>query len=144
MKPVEQIISDARAALNRGELGVAEKLFSLAAENSAAPDAWNGLGAIRFEQGNLEESARCFEKAKAMALESHGGVVPKRLEWNPENKPLLRALQGIGLNLFRAGRTAEARKSFQELLKINPEDNQGAQNLLDDLDAGKNPWKTGL
>lgn len=123
-------------------LDEAERIFEEAtiADPSDA-DAWNGLGAVRFERGDLEASLECYEKAESAARASYGGTFPLRLSWTDEHKPALRAVHGIGLNLFRMGRSAEARERFEWLVKRNPDDNQGAHLLLKDIARKADLWK---
>lgn len=140
---VSERIADAREALQRGEVEVAAELFGAIAEaHPGEPDAWNGLGAAAFEAGNLEQALEHYERAKTLALDrDYGGAVPEQLAWIPEHKPYLRALHGIGVSQFRAGKTAAAKKTLEELLRVNPDDNQGVRYLLADLKKGKSPWK---
>lgn len=130
------------AAIKAMDLAAAERSFSAAAEAAPDdPDAWNGLGAVHFERAELDDSLRCYQKARTLAEKSFGGALPERLSWTDAHKPVLRAVQGIGLNHFRAGRLDEARAAFEELLRLNPEDNQGAHFMLDDIKRKKRLWK---
>lgn len=54
-----------------------------------------------------------------------------------DSRPYLRALHGKGCCYWRLGRTAEARRVFAQMLRLNPNDNQGARFLLAGLDAGR-------
>jgi len=139
--------TDARFAhawdeIRAGNLDEAERIFEEAtlAEPLVA-DSWNGLGAVRFERGDLEASQKCYEKALAAAKTACGGTLPKRLYWNDDGKPTLRAIHGLGLNYFRSGKFAEAREKFDLLLKLNPDDNQGAGMILRDIARKADLWK---
>lgn len=135
-------LDDAWAAIKAMDLATAERLFSAAAEAAPEdPDAWNGLGAVHFERAELEDSLRCYQKARELALKAHGANFPAKMAWTDENKPALRAMLGIGLNLFRAGKLDEARETFEDILKRNPEDNQGVHFLLDDIKKKRRLWK---
>ena len=123
-------------------LDEAERIFAEAAQaDPSLADAWNGLGAVQFERGDLESSLTFYRKAHAAAVAAHGGRLPKRLVWNERDKPALRAIHGIGLNHFRAGRFAEAKKEFELLLALNPDDNQGARFMLKDIAGKADLWK---
>lgn len=138
-------IEEAWDAVLRRDLAAAERLFASAAEASTeAADAWNGLGAVHFERGELEESLKCYERALAIAKKQYGGKLPERLTWTPDDKPALRALHGVGLNKFRAGDLEGAQEAFEDLLGRNPDDNQGAHFLLDDIKKKKKLWKKDL
>ncbi|HTK05468.1 MAG TPA: tetratricopeptide repeat protein [Candidatus Eisenbacteria bacterium] len=139
--PMKKIEEGWDAVLRR-DLPAAERLFAAAAEDSPeSADAWNGLGAVHFERAELEESLKCYERAMEAAAKSYGGKLPARLTWTPDDKPALRALHGIGLNKFRSGDLAGAEEAFEDLLRRNPDDNQGAHFLLDDIKKKKNLWK---
>lgn len=65
------------------------------------------------------------------------GVLP----WGRfENRPYLRCLHGYGLCLWRVGQTKEALAVFEQMLWLNPTDNQGVRELREDLRAGRD-WK---
>ncbi len=53
-----------------------------------------------------------------------------RLEWGwLENRPFLRCLHGLALARYDSGEIEEALRLFQELLSLNPNDNQGVRVL---------------
>lgn len=52
------------------------------------------------------------------------------------NRPFLRALKGQGLCLWRLGRQFEARRIFERILSLNPNDNQGVRMCLEDVCRG--------
>ncbi|MDX2440809.1 MAG: hypothetical protein QNK40_09685 [Desulfobacterales bacterium] len=54
-----------------------------------------------------------------------------------DNRPFLRCMHGYGLSLWRLGQTEDARKIFQRMLWLNPNDNQGIRFLLESIDDGK-------
>jgi len=123
-------------------LAEAERHFrdALAADPSSI-DAHNGLGAVAFEQGDLKESLAHYRAARAAAATSYGGVLPVSIPWKDEHKPALRALHGIGLNLFRMREWNAAKEAFEDLLTRNPEDNQGVHFLLADIKKKRDLWK---
>ena len=45
-------------------------------------------------------------------------------------RPYMRARFALGYGLWRQGKRAEAQAHFEELLRLNPEDNQGARYVL--------------
>lgn len=144
MKGKERLIDEAWEKLNGGQRDAAEQLFTLASEQTPEdPDVWNGLGAVYFEQGDLQTSLSYYEKARDLALAASGGAWPERLSWTEGHKPALRALHGVGINLFRMGRTEAAERVLRTLLDLNPADNQGVRFLLDDIEHGSDPWKAG-
>ena len=56
-----------------------------------------------------------------------------------DNRPYLRCLHGYALCLWRIGGFEDAMEVIEELLWINPSDNQGARYHLAQLRAGV-PW----
>jgi tetratricopeptide (TPR) repeat protein len=63
------------------------------------------------------------------------------LAWNRiYNRPFLRCLQGYGLCLWRLGNLEDARKVFERVLSLNPNDNQGARFCWDDVRNGRS-WE---
>ncbi|CAN5920150.1 hypothetical protein BH11MYX4_BH11MYX4_05360 [soil metagenome] len=53
------------------------------------------------------------------------------------NRPFLRCLHGFGLCQWRLGKLAEAQKTFERILSFNPNDNQGARFLWEDVRNGR-------
>jgi len=102
-------------------------------------DAWVHLGILSFEQSRVKVALYCYERGEAAALARTIGD-PKTYEgpfWlDLDSRPYMRALHGKGLCLWRLGRTREARQVFARMLRLNPNDNQGARFLIPDLDAG--------
>lgn len=53
------------------------------------------------------------------------------LEWGwLENRPFLRAYNGLALDVMQRGQTGEALAIWQDLLDLNPNDNQGVRSLV--------------
>ncbi len=62
------------------------------------------------------------------------GVLP----WGHlNNRPYLRALHGFALCQWRLGRVAQARRTFERILELNPVDNQGVRFCWDAIRKGK-------
>jgi tetratricopeptide (TPR) repeat protein len=88
-------------------------------------EAINGLGSIYFYR-DLEKSKEYYEKSVELSKKELGGRWPDELEWGIwENRPYLRALQGLGLIHWRNNEIEKAKEIFELLLKMNPHDNQG-------------------
>jgi len=103
-------------------------------------DAWVHLGNLSVEAGQVDDALACYERGEAAALARTIGD-PNTYEgpyWlDLDSRPYLRALHGKGCCYWRLGRTAEARRVFAQMLRLNPNDNQGARFLLAGLDAGR-------
>lgn len=142
MNEATKKLEEGWAAVLRRDLDSAEELFTdVTREAPEVADGWNGLGAVRFEKADLDAALICYERALQLAKKALGGKLPKRLAWDAEGKPALRAIHGIGLNRFRKGNVDEAIEAFETLLGLNPDDNQGAKFLLDDARKKKSLWK---
>ncbi|MEW6523466.1 MAG: tetratricopeptide repeat protein [Bacillota bacterium] len=105
-------------------------------------DAYAHLGNMYFGkgkwQGEVERALHTYLAGVQMGDLALGPEFRGVLPWGMiDNRPFLRCLHGLGLALWRLGRTDEARAVFVRMLWLNPMDNQGARFLLADLDAGK-------
>lgn len=122
----------------RGRVGAARRLLlAELAHDPRALDAHAHLGNLAFDAdpaaalGHYETGVRIGELT---APPEFRGLLPWGLL---DNRPFLRCLHGYGLCLWRLGRVTEARAVFSRMLWLNPNDNQGARFLLDDLAQGK-------
>lgn len=100
-------------------------------------DAWVHLGNRRFDGGQVAEALRLYEQGQAAAQARTIGdpaQYPSVFWGDVHSRPFMRALHGKGLCLWRLGRVDEARQVFAWMLKLNPNDNQGARFVLQDLD----------
>lgn len=142
MSKVTQTIHEGWEAILRRDVSEAERLFSEATSaNPEVADGWSGMGAVHFEKAELDASLQCYTRALKEAKKEAGGKLPARVAWDDHGKPILRALHGIGLNRYRMGHFDEAIDSFEQLLALNPDDNQGAHFLLQDAKKKKSLWK---
>jgi tetratricopeptide (TPR) repeat protein len=74
-----------------------------------------------------------YRKALDLA-EPEVKTVPRGGFWGIlETRPYMRALHGLGLTTWKLGRLEEASDIFQQMLKLNPNDNQGARYLAGPL-----------
>lgn len=119
-----------------GALKAAELIFNQAlALNPEFADAYNGLAIVRYEREQyLVAETMCrttLEKARA----DLGTEDPDAFAWwgGPETRPYMRARHTSGLALWRQGKYRDAISEFQEMLKRNPNDNQGVRYLIGPL-----------
>ncbi len=66
-------------------------------------------------------------------------VLPGKLAGN---RPLLRCLSGYGSCLWRLGRSDEAARVLERVLRLDPDDRQGVRSLLSAVRA-REPWSNG-
>ena len=93
-------------------------------------DAHNHIGIDQLDRGRIKDAARSFERAiegGAVHLQRERGLV----EWGwLENRPYLRALANLALVRMRQKRYEEALTLYEQLLTLNPNDNQGIRFVL--------------
>ena len=115
------------------DLREAEKIFRKALKlNPDLADAYNGLASIAQERGNLKSAEDCYRKAYQKAKKTLKTESIKAFHWwgEFETRPYMRVRHGLGLVLLATGRPDEAIAEFKELLKRNPNDNQGIRYLV--------------
>ncbi len=103
-------------------------------------DAWVHLGNICLDEARLDDALACYERGEAAALArtiGDPGAYEGPFWLDLDSRPYLRALHGKGCCYWQLGRIAEARRVFAQMLRLNPNDNQGARFLLAGLDAGR-------
>ena len=113
-----------------GEFVEAEKVFRAIVEE--IPDHLDGIhhwALVREKLGDLVKAKELWEKAVSMgekAFPKTFTIGRDILIWGfLDNRPFLRCLHGLGLTVFKTGGINRANKIFMEMLKLNPNDNQG-------------------
>jgi len=103
-------------------------------------DAHSHLGNFVFDH-SPQVAIRHYEVGLRIGELSLGGDLTGVLPWGLiDNRPFLRCMHGYGLCLWRLGRFDEAEQIFQQMLWLNPSDNQGARFLIDEVKA-KTAWE---
>jgi tetratricopeptide (TPR) repeat protein len=77
-----------------------------------------------------ERRIELFGEAKEIAANQLGAMVDEEAGhfWGiTETRPFMRATHGLAQSLSEAGRTREAISQYRELLRLNPNDNQGVR-----------------
>lgn len=101
-------------------------------------DAHHHLALLLDRTGREEEAFRIWQDVVAMGLACLPAgfeIGQDLLPWSIlENRPFLRAYHGLGLALLERGETEKALDIFNNLLALNPGDNQGARALA--IDCG--------
>jgi tetratricopeptide (TPR) repeat protein len=120
-----------------GDLKQAEKIFKAVVEEM--PDNLDGLhhwALVRDKSGDMDMAKALWEKSVSMGKKAFPPdfiIGEDMLEWRfLDNRPFLRCMHGLGFILLRTGEVERANKIFMEMLKINPNDNQGARALAVD------------
>lgn len=93
-------------------------------------DAYNSLGWLEIDSFNYGLALIYFKKAFKIG----NSLIPKtfngKIIWGIiDNRPFLRAIQGLGLSFLFINESKKALKYFEKNLKYNPNDNQGIRAL---------------
>jgi len=127
-------------AIDTWEVGlveIAEKGFrKLIREFPEFIDAHHHLALLLDEEGREREAFQIWRDAVALGL----SCLPEEfamgrdlLPWGClDNRPFLRAYQALGLEYLERGAVADALGVFQNILAVNPNDNQGVRALAID------------
>ncbi|TMQ69905.1 MAG: hypothetical protein E6K81_13860 [Candidatus Eisenbacteria bacterium] len=103
-------------------------------------DAHAHLGNLVFDHGP-QEAIRHYAVGLRIGELSTGGNFEGVLPWGHiDNRPFLRCMHGFGLCLWRLGRFQEAERVLNQMLWLNPSDNQGVRFLVDDVRA-RTAWE---
>ena len=103
-------------------------------------DAHSHLGNLVFDH-RPQNAIRHYEVGLRIGELSMGDDFNGVLPWGLiDNRPFLRCMHGYGLCLWRLGRFDEAEHIFQQMLWLNPSDNQGVRFLIDDVKA-RTAWE---
>ena len=85
---------------------------------------------------HAERRVELFRNAKEMATAQLGSIMDEEVGhfWGiTETRPFMRATHGLADALYEAGEVREAIAQYQELLRLNPNDNQGVRYQLTPL-----------
>jgi tetratricopeptide (TPR) repeat protein len=97
-------------------------------------DSYHHLGIIETDLGHRRRALKYFEMGYRIGLRSIPENFSGRLRWiHLENRPFLRAAHGYGLALEQERRHLEAVDVYEQILALNPDDNQGIRYLLPSL-----------
>jgi len=98
---------------------------------SVCPDCADAYVLLAEDCSDLQEAIELYGQGIAAAERTLGEETFRRCEGNfwgvVETRPYMRARLGLAQCLHYAGRTEEAVEHFQELLRLNPMDNQGVR-----------------
>ena len=120
-----------------GNLDEAERVFkTVLAQMPDHLDAIHHLAMVLSERDLLDQARDLWDQAVRIgrkAFPQDFKLGRDRLEWGwLENRPFLRCLHGLALARYEEGRIEEALRLFQELLSLNPNDNQGVRAMAEE------------
>ncbi|MCX5990896.1 MAG: tetratricopeptide repeat protein [Chloroflexi bacterium] len=121
----------------QGDLAAAERAFrQVLARMPDHLDAIHHLAMVLSEGNHPDQAHDLWDQAvrigrKAFPQDFKPGR--DRLEWGwLENRPFLRCLHGLALARYEEEEVEEALRLFQELLSLNPDDNQGVRAMAEE------------
>ena len=120
--------------MDEGDWEEAEEVFiGVLKEIPDHLDALHHLAMIREEDGDGKKALSIWGQAVRIgkrAFPTRFNPSLDRLEWGwLNNRPFLRCMHGYGLALQKEEKKEKALSVFREILKLNPNDNQGIREL---------------
>jgi hypothetical protein len=139
--PFNDPITRSNDLKDAGERAAAMKiLMELCQADLRWLDAHSHLGNFVFDHWP-QNAIRHYEVGLRIGELSLGDDFSGVLPWGLiDNRPFMRCMHGYGLCLWRLGRFNEAEQIFQQMLWLNPSDNQGVRFLIDEVKA-KTAWE---
>ena len=139
--PFEDPITRSNDLRDAGQKAEARKiLMALCQADLRCLDAHSHLGNLVFNYFP-QDALRHYEVGLRIGELSLGKDFDCVLPWGLiDNRPFLRCMHGYGLCLWRLGRFDEAERIFQQMLWLNPSDNQGVRFLIDEVKE-KTAWE---
>ena len=133
----------------QGNLDGAERAFKeVLAQMPDHLDAIHHLATVLWRRNLLDQAHDLWDQAVRIgrkAFPQYFQLGRDRLEWGwLENRPFLRCLHGLALARYQEGRTEEALSLFQELLNLNPNDNQGGRAVAVEILFRLGRWEDAL
>ncbi len=115
-----------------GDFEEAEKIFKGVVDK--IPDHLDGLhhwALIREKSGDMAKAKELWEKAVFIGRQAFPAdfkIGENLLPWAfLNNRPFLRCMHGLGFTALKTGDAKKANEIFMQMLKLNPDDNQGAR-----------------
>ena len=130
----EETLQEGLELLDAGDEEAAGRSFFKSIEiDPTYADGYNHLGNIALRRADWKQAESLYQKALRLA-EPEVKDIPKGGFWGIlESRPYMRALHGLGLTAWKDGRINEAISIFEQMLKLNPNDNQGVRYLIGPL-----------
>lgn len=137
MKKEDEYYYDAMECLAMGDTGQASKLLRKAL--AFDPDniqTFLGLAEVYHAKNDRKNAYGWIEKA-FKKVKKQFSVWPKKLPWSDiDNRAYLRVIAHWADFLYDSGKKKEAMMLYGQILKMNPNDNQGIRYLLAGIYAG--------
>jgi tetratricopeptide (TPR) repeat protein len=135
VSPFDDQLQASLRFMERGEYGQAEKILrSITDSCSEHMSALNNLGVVLDYQQRSEDALRIWKHAVEVGLRCFPpdfAFGRHRVEWYlAENRRFLSSYHGLGLAYFKKNDFSKAFAVFNNILLLNPSDNQGVRYLL--------------
>lgn len=139
--PYDDPITRSNELKDAGQWAEARKiLMELCQADLRCLDAHSHLGNLLFEH-HPQDAIRHYEVGMRIGELSLGKGFSGLLPWGLiDNRPFLRCMHGFGLCLWRLENFEVAERLFNQMLWLNPTDNQGVRFIIDEVKA-KADWK---
>lgn len=130
-RQAEKILDKGLDLLEQGNEGEAGRYFFNSTEiDPTYADGYTHLANIVWRKRDWGQAESLYRKALSLA-EPEIKNLRRGAFWGTfESRPYMRALQGMGLTLWKQGRLEEAKDIFLKMLKLNVNDNQGVRYLI--------------
>lgn len=136
---VDPIVEAIELRKSGDSLAAQELLGSLLEADLRCLDAHGHLGNMFFDHSPSRALVH-YETGTRIGELSLKGSCEHVLAWGlMDNRPFLRCMHGYGLCLWRAERWEQAERVFDNMLWMNPTDNQGVRFILPQVRA-RNAW----
>ncbi len=132
---LDEELYDGVSLLDEGMEREAEKVFrTIIEEFPQHIDAYHHLAIACDRRGKKKEALQLWETAVEIGrncFPEDFSMGTSRLEWGwLENRPFLRACQGLGLAYLERGEIRKSLEIFKDMVSMNPNDNQGIRGLV--------------
>lgn len=128
LERAQDLVYDAVEARGRRQLQLARKALEV------CPDCADAYVLLAERTSNIDEARDLYRQAIAAGARTLGPEIFEteagRFWGILETRPYMRALFGLGYNCELGGRRDEAVMHYEELLRLNPNDNQGVRYRL--------------
>lgn len=127
----EEILNQGLDLLDRGDEEEAGRYFSKSIDvDPNYADGYNHLGNIAYRNGDWAHAEGLYRQAFVLAKPEVKHMCVGQYWGRLGSRPYMRAFLGLGLTASKQGRLREAIGIFTRMLKLNPNDNQGARYLI--------------
>ncbi|MBI2938534.1 MAG: tetratricopeptide repeat protein [Thaumarchaeota archaeon] len=134
MQDVQDRLCDIMDSIYDSPAKAERKLVKIIESSPHAFDAYSQLAYILWECKQTKEAIELLKEgfSKAKELFPKGFVLgASKLPWGVlENRPFLRMYGSLGVRYWDLGDFTAAKKIFEDIVEMNPDDNQGVRELL--------------